>query len=785
MEFIKSYNNEFEENLIEKYSKEFDLHKDVVKLLFARNITTKQEIADFINPPLTLFYDPFLLNNMQDVVNKINHYVKNNKKILILGDYDADGISASAILYKYFKSINVNVDVFLPNRFLDGYGLSIDTIDKVKNLYNPDLIITVDCGISCPNEIEYCKTLGIDTIVTDHHDIPEIIPNTLIINPKLPNQSYPFEELCGAGVAFKLVQALSNFDTAQKYLPIAALATVADIVPLVNENRAIVFYGLKQQDNLPIGLKMLCKKLKMPWPITSQDIAFKLAPKINASGRMGDASVSLKLYIEQDETILTKYISELIKINENRVFQTNLIYEDAIKQLENVNMSNLGAIALYSDNWESGVLGIISSKLVEKYHKPVVLLSLVDNEYKGSCRSINGINVTEVFSKLNHLLIRFGGHSQAGGLSVKPENIKEFCESFNSEIKLNYSNYLLPANKTFDIEITQAVDHKLLDDLLKLEPFGLKNEQPIFKLAFTSNIACKMKNHPNHLKLKLYNIEVLGFSMGQFYDNFNSNCKKEILIHLNKEKYKNTVQIKGLIKHVHFGGINSIKNKDFSYGYYLSQLDYLPTDKSNKINYINKTNAFNEINNLTVNSFGNLVVTYNFTLYKLAMSNLKNILNYELYNINDEKNLNTLLYAPKNISSFKNYSNVIFLDKPLSQSFINNLNNEKVYVVNGLNSLNWKDIISCEYNVFAIYHNAIKNCINRSVKGVDIKEYFDILKAENPQLLNASFAQFVFVYLVLKELNIISKIEDFKLIYNEEIKTKLNQSKIYNFFNKE
>ena len=779
MEFIKANNFNFNENLIEEYSKKFNLHKDVVKLLFARNITEENEIKNFLTPPENLFFDPFLLGDMKEVVEKINNAIQQNKSILILGDYDTDGISASAILYKYFKSINVNVNVFLPNRLVDGYGLTCDTIDKVKSLYNPDLIITVDCGISCYNEIDYCKSLGVDIIVTDHHDIPEIVPNTLIINPKLSNQNYPFKELCGAGVAFKLVQALAGIETAKEYLTIASLATVADIVPLVSENRAIVFYGLKNQENMPIGLVQLIKKLKISLPISAQDIAYKLAPKINASGRMGDASISLKLYLEENKKEISNIIAELLEINDRRVAETNAIYEDTLQKLKDVNISQLGAIVLYSNEWESGVLGIICSKLVEKFNKPVCLLSLIENEYKGSCRSITGVNITAILNNIKHLLIRFGGHNQAGGLSVETKNIDAFCKAFNDEVLTNYSKYLTPENKTYDLEISQNVEKQFIDDLAKLEPFGLANEYPVFKVNLTNKLAQRMPNYPNHLKIKLFNLELLGFSLGDYYYNLNSNCKKELLIDLYKETYNKRTQLKGRIKALSFSQLINVKNKEFAFANYLKTC-VASLENTKNINEIERKNAFNKVNELTQNNFGTLLVAYNFETYKLYLNNIKNIFNFELYNINDEKGLNSIIYAPETTKNFKNFTNVVYLDMPINVNYLHCLPNENIYVVKNYFPKKLLSSITTEYSVFGEYHNAIKNTILKGVSVYNMQEYYSKVKELNPQLSKPNYTQFAFVYMVLEELKIIEKVGEFKLKYNDGIHTKLTLSNVYN-----
>ncbi len=785
MEFIINNQQTFDENLITKYASEFGLHKDVIRLLFCRGITQKEQITEFLHPSLSAFYDPFKLKNMTEVVARIKQAISDNKRIVILGDYDTDGISASAILYKYFKSKGVNVNVFLPNRLLDGYGLTIETLDKIFTLYNPELIITVDCGISCATEVDYCLSKGVDIIVTDHHDIPDTIPNTLVINAKLPNQEYPFSELCGAGVAFKLVQALGGLDEALDYITIASLATVADIVPLVDENRAIVFYGLKNQDNLPFGLKQLCKTLKISMPLCSTDIAYKLAPKINASGRMGDASVSFKLYVEENKKLVSEYIAELLEINEHRVSETNIIYESALEKLANVNISKLGAITLYDEKWESGVLGIICSKLVEKFNKPVCLLSIVDGEFKGSCRSISGISITDILNKLKHLLIRFGGHNQAGGLSVTRENIDEFCNQFNNEVLQNYSQYLLPTPKTYDMEVTAPVSIDLLDDLQKLEPFGLANETPIFKVTLPPNtLAQRMPNHPNHLKLKAYNIEILGFSLGEYYNNFNSNCRKDLLCNLYCETYNKRKQIKATIRSMHFSSLNTLKNKETALANYLltflAKLNTPKTLVNNRVKLLKAKTWIQEVNELTKKAFGTLIVANNFDSYKKCINKIKNIYNYELYSINDEKGLNTIVLSPENIKNFKNYTNVVFLDFPLCDEYIYNLPNENIFVVDKEYPFNSLTTISNSRDIFALYHNAIKVAIKVDTRAINMYDYYTKLRALNPQISLLRYDQFVFVYMVLTELKIISKTNEFSLQYNSGVKEQLNNSSIYN-----
>ena len=338
MNLFLSERKKFSSDEVAKISKKFNLSPIVVELLFSRDYTTEEQISKFLNPKIEDLYDPYLLKDMDRAVERIKNAIKNNEKVLIFGDYDVDGVSASAILIKYFSSINFYVDYYLPNRYIDGYGLTNATIDKVKEMFNPTLIITVDCGIACFNEVEYAKTLGIDTIVTDHHDIPEVVPNTIVVNAKLPDQKYPFSQLCGTGVALKLVHAMSDLETAKKYLAICALATISDIVPLVDENRAIVKLGLERfEKDLPLGIKMLIKDSKLSYNILASDVSFRLSPKINAAGRMGDASVALKLFIEEDKILLKNTIDNLNNLNINRQALCNEVYDDALLKLRKIN----------------------------------------------------------------------------------------------------------------------------------------------------------------------------------------------------------------------------------------------------------------------------------------------------------------------------------------------------------------------------------------------------------------------------------------------------------------
>lgn len=782
MKFIKNNDIQFNDNTIESFSKIFNFDKEIIKLLFARGLNTEQKIDDFLNPKISNFYNPFLLKNMREVVDKINYYINNKKNITIVGDYDTDGICASAILYKYFESIGIHVNVFLPQRQIDGYGLSNESIDKIVNLYNPDLIITVDCGISSHDEVEYCKKKGIDIIITDHHDIPDVIPETLVVNAKLPNQMYPFHDLCGAGVALKLVQALAGLEIALKYTSIASLATVADIVPLIDENRTIVYYGLKeQQQNLPKGIKQLCKSVDLKLPLNTSDISFKLSPKLNAPGRMGDAMIAYKCFVENDDKKLSEYINNLIAINEERVTQTNKIYDDCIEKLKGINVSKLGAIVLYDDNWEGGVLGIICSKLVDKYNKPVCLLSLNDTEYKGSVRSIQGINIYNILNEIKHILLRFGGHNQAGGLSLDKNNIDEFAKLFNETILKNYDESYFLSSKKYDLEIPKNLNIKFMEQIERLEPFGMANERPIFLMNLNNSKATRLTNFPQHIKIRQEKLEVMAFNMGHLYYNLNSNSNKQALVELNLEKYKNTLKIKGIVRKISFSALHGMKKSDIPYANYLQQLKFIKTEKPNNYNVINLkyNDLINKSIELTKKQFGTIFVTYDFSNYLKLLKQVKNITNFEMFTLNNVTGINTIIFAPNYDVDFSAFENIVFLEVPLCDGYLYSLKNEKIYIVENSYNIDLFKSINTDRKIFAEYHLAFKNAVEKNITANNLVEYFSTIKKLNPQFNSLNYKQFVFVEMVLSELGILKQIELVSFEFTS-VKSELTNSTIYN-----
>ena len=775
----KLLETKFNNKQIKSLSQELNLSENLVKLLFSRDVKTKEQIQDFLSSGLNSFYNPFLLSGMQEAVIKIKSAIENKKRIVIVGDYDTDGICATAILYKYFESVGIKANYFLPNRFLDGYGLTFETVDKIINEFDPEFMITVDCGISCYKEIDYAMEKGLEVVVTDHHEIPEIIPNCVCIDPKLPS-NYPFKELCGAGVALKVVQALSGLTEALKYTNIACLATVADIVPLISENRAIVKHGLEHQSELPVGVKKLISSLKLT-TLSSTDVAFKIAPKLNTAGRMGDATVAYKLFIEKNPIEIINILTSLEEQNNQRIEAGNYIYEDCLHQLKDICISNLSVIVLHSDNWHSGVLGIACAKLTEKFNRPVCLLTKVDNVYKGSVRSLNGIDIFKELSKVSNLLVKFGGHSGAGGLTIEEQNLEKFKTELNNNIAKSYTADVFDPVKYYDFDLNKDdIDIDFIKELSLLEPFGFANEKPVFKYTFNNLKPERLKNYPNFIKFKAENFEMISFNLSEYFESFTTNCNKNVLLDLSVESFNKREKLKAVIKNIHFEKLNTSIKNEVCLGYYAKQLNTPKFGYFSKVSDITK----DELTELLKNPLGTLIVANDFNSYTYAINNWSEyIFNFESFSVKDLTGSNTLLFLGKNSVNFSNYKQVIFLNDILHENYLFNINT-KVLLHNvspGTNAISELDV---NRNEFAIYHKAIMGLANKNIGSYSEQEYFNLLKHQHPTYKNLKFNQFIFVTMVLSELNILditNELDNYKIEINKGVSNPLTNSKIYNY----
>lgn len=450
------------------------------RLLMQRGIASAEQAKAFLNPNADQLHDPLLLSDMPEAAARIRRAMAAGERICVWGDYDVDGVSASAILYDYFREVGVDARVYLPSRHNEGYGLNEAGIREIAP--DTDLLITVDCGISAYDLIELAKALGMDCIITDHHRPGDVLPECPVVNPLL--KDYPFPWLCGAGVAFKLVQALGGIEAAMDRIDLAAIATVADVVSLTGENRAIVYLGLKRINAAPrpgVAALLECARVE-PGTVRSETIAFRLAPRLNAGGRLGSARRSYELLIQQDAFLAVAQADELEMENQRRQSIEREIRAQAEEQLKDYDFSAHRILMVHGTGWNSGVIGLTASHLKEKYHYPVIALSETDGMLTGSCRSIEGVDIYQALSSAADLLEKFGGHRQAAGLSVRAENLEKLQAALDRYLFENVAPDAWTPTAEYDIlasldEFTEA----FVQAMDALEPTGCGNPEPVFR----------------------------------------------------------------------------------------------------------------------------------------------------------------------------------------------------------------------------------------------------------------------------------------------------------------
>ncbi len=497
-------------------------------------------------------HDPFLFSGMQDAVIRVRSAIEKNERIVVFGDYDVDGISAAAILVHTLKKLKANVSYRLPNRVSDGYGLSEKFIDEFIAL-NVGLIITVDCGISCQKPVKKAKENNIDTIITDHHSIPKIIPEEAytILHPLLQGSNYPFKDLTGAGIALKFAQALigeKEKDFFERLIDLAALGTVADLGPLTGENRYIVKNGLNNLLNTKwIGLKKLLElsSVEEGTKIDTHTIGFKIAPRINAAGRIGDPYLALKLLLQEEEN---EKVSELGNSLEELNKRRQELTVFALTEAENIFMTNEDLpYILIAENpsWHVGILGLVAGKLVEKYARPAIILQDFGDVLVASARSPQYFNMVEAISKHSKYLISFGGHAQAAGFNLKKENFLDFKNALLAYAEEKLKDHELKPVLPIDCELgLKDIDLKLSDEISSLEPFGIANEKPTFLLKdVTPKFISQVGKNSDHLKFSIdlpdSFVSVIAFNLGLFAPEVRKHKKLDLVFKIEINKWNN------------------------------------------------------------------------------------------------------------------------------------------------------------------------------------------------------------------------------------------------------
>lgn len=507
------------------------------RLLILRNINSFTQAKTYFRPSLDALYNPFLMDGMDTATMRIIKALTENEKICIFGDYDVDGTCSTALLYLFLKELDANIDFYIPKRLTEGYGISTSGVDHVKGI-DATLLIAVDCGITAIEETDYANKLGIDVIICDHHQPKEIIPNAVaVLDPLKPTCNYPFKYLSGAGIAFKLAQGVADRIGKRilplKYLDLVALAGAADIVPLVDENRFLVKEGINIINSNPRpGIEALIENAGIhPGGLNSGQIVFTIAPRINAVGRLGDAHRAVDLLITNSK----KEALQLAQVLETENYERRKLdvdtFDNALEMVESsLDLQNELAIVLHQEDWHPGVIGIVASRLVEKYYRPTIMLTTVDGVAKGSARSISNFNIYEALRRCEDILIHFGGHQAAAGLAVEIDKVDEFRERFNSIVKESILEEDLLPEVTIDAKLKfSEISPKFLRILDQFSPFGPGNMRPVF---LSEDV--KIVNNPkivgtNHLVVTLRQdgcekvFDCIGFNMGRFCENLSGN----------------------------------------------------------------------------------------------------------------------------------------------------------------------------------------------------------------------------------------------------------------------
>lgn len=535
---------------IEKIMKEYNISRTLAKLLLARDV---KDVDMYLNGTLENLRDPFLLKDMEKIVKRIKLAIDRKEKVCIYGDYDVDGITSITIMYKFLQKLGLDVTYYLPNRLQEGYGLNNKALEKIKN-DNVSLVITVDCGITAIEEVEYAKSLGLDICITDHHECTEDLPKALaIVNPKQKDDNYPFKMFAGVGVAFKVLSALAIEFNLEKtsyldYLDIVAIGTISDIVPLLDENRIISKAGLKMISNTKNeGIKALLKVINFK-DIDSTMVSFGMAPRINACGRMGDAVVAVKLLLEEDEEKANLLAKKLDSLNVQRQEVEKNIFEEAVNVIENDGYNKKNSIVLYNENWHNGVIGIVASRLVNIYNKPVILFTKENEDIRGSGRCPNGFSLYEALTLSKEYLIQFGGHELAAGMSIEEKNIAKFREEFEKIVSQNMKDLVQVID--VDMEIKKCdLNIELLKDINKIKPYGQSNNTPLFLYKGLKVTSIRTLKEEKHLKFTFQDekvlLEALAFSQGARRDEFKLGDKVDVLcnVEINSYTTPRTIQL--------------------------------------------------------------------------------------------------------------------------------------------------------------------------------------------------------------------------------------------------
>ena len=560
--------------VVKQLSNALGISEALANLMAQRNITTPDEAMAFFEPDLGYLHDPFLMKDMNIAVERISTAIKKNEKILVYGDYDVDGTTAVALMYSFLKEQYSNVEYYIPDRYKEGYGVSFLGIDfAFQN--NCKIMITLDCGIKAVEKVKYARTKGIDVIICDHHYPGDEIPKALaVLDPKQPGCNYPYKELSGCGVGFKLVHAYSRvhgipFSRIAGYLDMVAVSIASDIVPLTGENRVLAYFGLKQLNESPrTGLREIIREAEICRALSIEDIVFKIGPRINAAGRMETGSKAVELLISNDTRLATGISKEINSFNIERRSVDRSITTEAMRMIsEDQRTVNAKTTVLYNPSWKKGVIGIVASRLIETYYRPTVILTESNGFATGSARSVQGYDLYQAIEACSDLLESFGGHMFAAGLTLKKENIRPFMDRFEQFVNSTITEEQLVPRIFVDSELSfSEINEDFFLFLSKFQPFGPENMSPVFvsRNVYDNGTGRMVGSSGEHLKLDLCHestghksFPAIAFSQAEYFEHIRAGKPLDVCYSIEMNEFRGNKNLQLNIRDIKIAGTNS------------------------------------------------------------------------------------------------------------------------------------------------------------------------------------------------------------------------------------
>ncbi len=750
-------------NSIARLARETSLSEQMTGILYGRGIDTAEKVKKFLSAGKSHYVSPYKMQGMREAVELITLARDEEWVVAVYGDYDADGICASTIMRAALKKFGIDPVVFVPER-KNGYGLSQEVLDGIFDEYNPQLIITVDCGISNANEVAYIQEQGAEVIVTDHHELPEILPDCICVNPKF-NDGYPYDNLCGAGVAFKVGCAL-NGESFYSYADIAAIATIADSVALTGENRDIVTEGLKIINKNP--RKCYAGFLsKTGEEVNSQNVAFGIAPRINAAGRMGDAFSALKLFTSEDDREIYDLTVKLTDYNVERQRHCDELYRSAKEKL-----SKKGAygrvIMLWDEEWNSGFVGIVAARLAEEYCRPALLFVKHADGLKGSARSIEAINIFDALKACGKYIDEFGGHAQAAGVNVSEENFASLEIALNEYLTANYSpSTLIPTVYTSGT-VGGKFSMRAAKELELLEPCGVGNKRPMFSLDALDCTVRVLKQGSPHINIKSNGLELLYFSGIKHKLLLESAIPKKLVFEYGISNFKGREYLKGLVRDVIYSSEGASRAGEQVDENNLLNAAYPEVNCKKK--YLTCEQVFDIIRSEN-GVYGTVFLANN---YLSAQNLIDGKFDCEVFNLTSKSLNNVVLISPLNSVDLSGFKRIVWLDDP-KKITLPTLEGREIEIcsqLNGLDSLakiqSDRDSLISVYKWLNVNYSLLEGCTAEEVA--------------HSALTPFGILNFLFAIKVFEELSLI-RFENCDLLLNKGAKTDLTKSELYRLIN--